>query len=135
MTSKRTPYTDIVLTHWAASKTSNTTTSEVIDKYHTLYGQQKQFTVEAVNENDPRICWGSLPERTPPTKEETKSSEAFEHMMNPQVRYGELTVGESFRFPGSRIVHVKTKSGYKTPENNHTWNTGKKVAVIPIKNR
>lgn len=59
-------------------------------------------------------------------------SEAFTHQMNPQCRYGELKPDDQFRFPGSQITHTKTKSGYKSPDSNHTWDTGKKVAVIPI---
>jgi len=61
-------------------------------------------------------------------------SETLRHLMNPQCRYRELKPGEQFRFPGSQITHTKTKSGYKSPGSNHTWDTGKKVAVIPIHN-
>jgi len=77
MTGERIPYTDIVLIHWISDGKINTTVSEVIAKFHALYGQQTHFTVEAVNENDPRICWESLPERTPPTTGEPHDRNAL----------------------------------------------------------
>jgi hypothetical protein len=51
----------VVLIHFAASNCTNTTTQHVIDVYHAKYGQQKQFTVEPVEYDDPRINWESLP--------------------------------------------------------------------------
>ena len=59
-------------------------------------------------------------------------SEALSHLLNPVARFSELGAGEVFRFPGLQVIHTKTKSGYRTGDQNPLSKTGAKVAVIPV---
>ena len=50
------------------------------------------------------------------------------------VPFGSLAKGESFSFPKSDLVHVKTGIGRYRDSNGRRWQTGNKVAVIPVEN-
>jgi hypothetical protein len=62
-------------------------------------------------------------------------SEALTHLLNPVARFSELDAGELFRFPGSQVIHTKTKSGYRTGDQKPVWKTGARVAVIPVQRK
>lgn len=65
------------------------------------------------------------------------AKEACDHCLRPVARFSDLVAGEKFRFPGTTISHVRTKSGYRCGYSNGGYSkgvckTGAKTAVIPL---
>jgi hypothetical protein len=62
------------------------------------------------------------------------AKESADHCLNPVARFSDLSPGERFRFPGQKVILLRTKTGYKYLDNRakRTFRTGAKTAVIPV---
>lgn len=61
------------------------------------------------------------------------AKEAADHCLHPVARFNDLPTGNLFRFPGSQVLFVKTKRGYRKPSMKvGEYRTGSRTAVIPL---
>lgn len=59
--------------------------------------------------------------------------EAAEHVLRPTKRFSMLAAGETFRFPGTQIVHIKLSGPwYRDGSSGHRFKTGAATAVVPV---
>jgi hypothetical protein len=59
--------------------------------------------------------------------------EAVEHLLRPSARFSSLATGETFRFPGTQVVHIKLSGPwYRDGASGHRFKTGAGTAIVPV---